>query len=152
LTKNDSVSSKVDPKKPFNLFGSKKDKKNVFDPFKKMGANKSSASKVTEPDPVEFTRNAQDHPVAIGGFSLESKEKEPSSERYDDDFELLESVTKLGASLGKKAPIKKSDEAAIDDMFAPKPNRKASIEKKESEVAFSDNYDNDFEYDDEFLL
>lgn len=97
----------------------------MFDPFKKMGGNKSSASKISEPDPLHkednFSKNVipnQQDPVAIGGFSLESKEKEPSSERYDDDFELLESVTKLGASLGKKEPIKKSDEAAIDDMFA----------------------------------
>ena len=53
----------------------------------------------------------------------------------------------MGASLGKKEPIKKSDEAAIDDMFAKKANAsKKSVEKKESDVAFSDVYDeNDFE-------
>lgn len=29
----------------------------------------------------------------------------------------MESVAKLGASHGKKNPIKKNEEAAIDDMF-----------------------------------
>jgi hypothetical protein len=35
-------------------------------------------------------------------------------------------------------------------MFNKVPNPK-TVEKKESEVAFSDNYENDFDYDDEYL-
>ena len=81
--------------------------------MKQNNSKQNSASKFEEAKEIVKPVDNQ----AIGGFSLESKEKEPSSNYSNEDFELLESVAKLGASHGKKDPIKKNEEAAIDDMF-----------------------------------